>query len=170
MSWRRRPAGSFVAARSGQRMSVQGRLRPFDVVSSGRSTSLWHRQASSGCFRDFDPANGRRPTSEVPRKPVVGGAIFRLPVRPVMAGTCQRRTAADWQPDSNAEASGVGSRVRRMLNAQSKLSCSIPAVHRHRLSAMSGRSRPAGSERRNRSRLRSGGRRLLAFGGPASEA
>ena len=90
------------ASSSEQRTSQKGRLRPFDVVSSGRSTSLWHRQASSGCFRDFDPANGRRPTSAVPRKPVVGGAIFRLPVRPVVAesgcsGRRIRRHFADVQ-------------------------------------------------------------------------
>ena len=63
--------------------AARGRLRPFDVVSSGRSTDLWQRQPSRGCFRDFDRANGRRPTSAVPRKPVGGDAIFRLPVRPV---------------------------------------------------------------------------------------
>jgi hypothetical protein len=39
----------------------------------------------------------------------------------------------------------------------------------HPRSDMSAWSRPAGSERRNRSRLRSGGERLLAFGGTASE-
>ena len=82
-----RPARAFRSCKScpsalwrsirGQRVSTVGRQRPFDVVSSGRSTGLWHRQASIGCFRDFDPANGRRPTSAVPRKPVGGDAIFR---------------------------------------------------------------------------------------------
>jgi hypothetical protein len=40
-------------------------------------------------LRDFDPANGRRPMSAVPRKPVGGDAIFRLRVRPVVAGCCR---------------------------------------------------------------------------------
>ena len=81
----------FPAARSAKRTSAPGRQCQFDVVSSGRSTGLWRRQASSGCFRDFDPANGRRPTSAVPRKPVSGDAIFRLPVRPVVAGSVLSR-------------------------------------------------------------------------------
>jgi hypothetical protein len=66
-----------------------GRQRQFDVVSSGRSTGLWHRQGSSGCFRDFDPASGRRPMSAVPRKPDGGDAIFLLSVRPVVAGSAR---------------------------------------------------------------------------------
>ena len=82
----------FAARISVSRVAATGRQCPFAVVSSGRSTGLWHRQASSGCFRDFDPANGRRPMSAVPRKPVGGDAIFRPPVRPVVAGTASTRT------------------------------------------------------------------------------
>ena len=99
-----------------------GRLRPFDVGSSGRSTGLWHRQASSGCFRDLDPANGRRPTSAVPRKPVGGDAIFRLPVRPVVAGggCCGRRNRrhfADVQGPSLTDRYGAGSSESRPSSA-----------------------------------------------------
>jgi hypothetical protein len=36
-----------------------------------------------------------------------------------LAGTCPARTTADWQPDSNAEASSsVGSRVRQVPHAR----------------------------------------------------
>jgi hypothetical protein len=73
--------------------AAAGRLRLFGVVSSGRSAGLWHRQASTGCFLNFDPATGRRPMSAVPCKPVGGHAIFRLPARPVVAGTASSRTA-----------------------------------------------------------------------------
>lgn len=64
-------AGRFVRP-----TSAGGRQCPFAVVSSGRSTGLRCRQASSGRFRDFDFANGRQPASAVPCKPVVGEAIF----------------------------------------------------------------------------------------------
>ena len=79
--------GGFRASNRKRRSTGLGRQRQFDVVSSGRSTGLWHRQGSSGCFRDFDPASGRRPMSAVPRKPDGGDAIFLLSVRPVVAGT-----------------------------------------------------------------------------------
>ncbi len=57
---------------------------------------LWHRQASSGCFQDSDPANGRPPMSAVPRIPVGGNTVFRLPVRPVMAVRVSRRTDVEY--------------------------------------------------------------------------
>ena len=79
------PKVCFRACNPGARVTARGRQCPFDVVRSGRSTGLWYRQASSGRFRDFDPANGRRPASAVPRKPVGGDAVLRLPVRPVVA-------------------------------------------------------------------------------------
>ncbi len=81
----------FTAGNIGSRMTGLGRQCPFDVVSSGRSAGLWHRQASNSCFRDFDPANGRRPMSAVPCKPVGGDAILWLPVRLVVAASVSSR-------------------------------------------------------------------------------
>jgi hypothetical protein len=73
--------------------AARGLLRLFGVVSSRRSTGLWHRRASSGCFRDFDPTNGRGPMSAAPQKAVGSDAIFRLPVRPAVTDRVSSRAS-----------------------------------------------------------------------------
>ncbi len=82
-------------------------------------------------LRDFDPANGRRPMSAVPCKPVGGDAIFRLPGRPVVAATVSS------QPRQEAVIRREGRCLPRSASGDGGEFTQL---------AISGCSRPSGSE------------------------